>query len=927
MAQSAVSNSIIFPLVNPASKMKVLGKKIYRGPHFYSHTPMIRIELNLGALEYWPTNKIPGFKEALLDLLPGLKQHGCSYGAPGGFVRRIEEGTWMGHVIEHVAIELQTIAGTPVTRGKTRSARNRPGVYNVMFEYEIESLGLAAGRYAIEIVNSLVSEELRGVEDADILAYQDEFINISDAITQLKKIKNRDGLGPTTQSIVDAARDQGIPVMRLNEGSMLQLGWGKYQRIICGSMTDKTSQIAVDNVADKELTKKLLRTANISVPEGDVVQTAEGAVEVAKEIGFPVAIKPLNGNHGRGVTTNIMNEEQAQAAFNLAKEHGPYVIVEQSYTGCDYRVLVIDGRVVAVAERVPAHVTGNGVDTITALIEKVNADPKRGEGHENVLSKIVVDEHVTTLLEKNGLTLETVPSADQVVWLRCTANLSTGGTAIDRTDDICPSNITLMERAARTVGLDIAGIDVVAKDISVPLSPQNGGIVEVNASPGFRMHLAPAEGRSRPAGASVVSMLFPKGMPSRIPTVAITGTNGKSTTARMVQRILRHNGKCVGLSSTSGVYINDEMVWKGDASGPTSARMLLRDRSIDYAVLETARGGILREGLAIDACDVGAVLNVTADHLGLGGIDTLEDLAAVKSVVVESVASTGISVLNADDPLTRGMAKYAGGSVCFFSMHGGHEMKEYLREHVDQGGCAIVREKWIGHEEIVIHQNGQRMPLMKVDQIPATFKGMAEFNIQNAMAAAAICLSLGIDVEIIRSGLASFSASYEENPGRFNIHDGHGFRVIMDYAHNPASLKAFLAAVDNMRGNYRNVIGMVSVPGDRRDDDIREMGQIGAGTFDVMVFREGEDRRGRPPGELLALLTQGACKAGFAKESIVSVETEEEAVDACLKMARPDDLVVLSPADIDGTWKRMMEFKPQAEGVYISEIKTPVFHA
>jgi cyanophycin synthetase len=918
----AGSPAIIFPIIT--EPMKVVRKNVYRGPHLYSHTPMISLELDLARLENWPTNKIPDFKEKLLALLPSLQRHGCSYGVAGGFIKRVEEGTWLGHVMEHVALELQTLAGLTVTRGKTRSVKGKTGIYKIMYEYEYERAGLWAGRYALELINSLLPENLSGIENTDIIVGDKApFPGLEAAIREIKNLASREQFGPTTRSIVEAAKKRGIPIIRLDDESLVQLGWGKHQRRICGSMTNSTSQIAVDTAGDKELTKTMLRAAHVPVPEGEVVRTLEGMLEVAHDLGYPVTIKPLDGNHGRGVTTNILNDEQAKQAFTMAKVHSPSVIVEQFYAGRDYRILVINGKVVAVSERVPAHVVGDGIHTIEQLVEKINSDPMRGDGHNNMLSKIVIDEQVNELLTRDGHALASIPAIGQKIFLRCTANMSTGGTAIDRTDEIHPSNTVLMERAARIIGLDIAGIDVVTKDIALPIDIHGGGIVEVNASPGFRMHLHPSEGRSRPVGEAVVSMLFPKEAVSRIPVISVTGTNGKSTTTRMIAHILRQKGHRVGFTSTSGVYVNEDLIWEGDASGPYSASLLMRDPSIDIAVLETARGGILREGLGVDYCDAGAVLNISADHLGLEGVDTIEDLAAVKSVVVESVNNNGTSVLNADDPLTLDMARYAGGRLCFFSMQGGHKMNAQLRAHIEKGGWAVVCEDWAAQEEIVIHADGQRFPLMDIKQIPATHGGIARFNVQNALAAAAIAFGMDTEIECIRAALASFGSSYEENPGRFNIYDGHGFRVVMDYAHNPGALKAFLETIGNMRGNYRHIIGMVSTPGDRRDEDIREMGRLGAEGFDFIVFREGTDRRNRPPGELVGLLTEGACSNGFSKQNIVCVETEAEAVDLCLRKASPGDLVILSPADVKTTWKQMLDFRPQLSMPFMQDVKIP----
>jgi cyanophycin synthetase len=892
--------------------MNILDVSIYRGLNIHSAQPLIRVQLDLGPLEQWPTNRIPGFADALQKMLPGLYGHGCSYGTDGGFIKRMAEGTWLGHVAEHVALELQSMAGAPVTRGKTRSVEGRPGVYNVMYAYETEQVGLWAGRYAFEIVNALLPEDLAGVTGLEHLGGPDAkgFTSVEDAVRHLKDIARHERFGPTTQAVAEAAQRRGIPVLRLDGQSLVQLGWGRLQRRIRASITDATSHIAVETASDKALTKELLASAGVPVPEGRVVRDAEEALAAALDIGFPVVVKPLDGNQGRGVSTGIATPEDIRIAFDRAHQHCGSIVVERYYTGRDYRVLVVNGRVVAVAERVPAHVVGDGRHTVAELIDLLNADPRRGEGHEDVLSKVVVDRHVESILARAGLSLADVPAAGQRVWLRDTANLSTGGTAIDRTDDIHPANAILMERAAQAVGLDVAGMDLVTEDISRPVAEWGGGVVEVNAAPGFRMHIAPTEGRPRPVAEAVVGMMFPDGARGRIPVAAVTGTNGKSTVTRMVAHILRQGCKRVGFTSTSGIHIDDEVTWEGDASGPHSARRLLSDPTIDCAVLETARGGILREGLGIDACDVGAVLNISADHLGLSSVHTLEDLAAVKSLVAQAVGKDGVSVLNADDPLTLAMAGRAGGRVCFFSMRGGSAMTPQLRAHIDGRGMACVLEDW-GDSQIVLHDGGRRLPVIDARHIPAAHGGIADFNIQNALAAAAVAYGLNVDPRTIRAGLSTFASSFEQNPGRLNVYDGHGFRVIMDYAHNPAALAALLRLVGRMQPGYRSVIGTVSTPGDRRDEDIREMGRLAATGFDFLVFRERPDARGRPEGEVVRLLKEGARAAGFPAENIACVLPEEEAIDICLQRAAPGDLVVLMPTEIKACWGRVLSFAPR----------------
>lgn len=885
---------------------------------------MVRFQLDLGALEDRPSNTLPEFADRLLDLLPSLQRHACSLGRAGGFVQRLREGTWLGHVAEHVAIELQVLAGAQVTRGKTRSVKNRPGVYNVLFEYEEEEVGLLAGRRALELVRSLLPEEFATIHGLDVIARPAarEPFDLQEVVAELRRLERRVGLGPTTGSIVAEAKRRGIPVMRLDDRSLIQLGWGRRQQRIRASITGRTSFIGVDTASDKDLTKSLLATAGVPVPRGGIVRTADEAVEEARRLPGPVVVKPLDGNHGRGVTTNLTDPDDIRRAFELAAKISPRVVVEQHLQGNDHRILVVDGELVAVAERVAAHVVGDGRRTIAELIEEVNRDPRRGEGHEQVLTRIKVDDHVRRRLATEGLTLESVPEAGRTVFLRDTANLSTGGTAVDRTDDIHPDNACIAVRAAMTLGLDIAGIDFVCPDISRSAREIGGGVVEVNAAPGFRMHLQPTVGRPRPVAPAVVKMLFPEGETGRIPIYAVTGTNGKSTTVRMLAHILRQSGKTVGLTTTSGVYVNSELILKADASGPKSARMVLRDPLVDAAVFEVARGGLLREGLAFDRCDVGAVTNIAPDHLGVKGIDTVQDLAWVKSVVVENVADDGVSVLNADDVLTARMRRRAGGRICFFSLRGGADMPAFLREHVDEGGMAVVLEREAG--EIVAYHKGRRRMLMGAAEIPATLGGLAEFNVQNALTAAAMAIGGGASLDTVRLALATFGTSYEQNPGRLNIFDGHGFRVIMDYAHNAAGLLALRELLVKLRPMYGRQIGMVTVPGDRRDEDIREMGEVAAMTFDEVVFREDPSRRGRAEGEIITLLVEGARRAGIDERRIHRVADELAAATACMAMARPGDLVILTPTEVEAMWKHVLAYRPQARPAEIRQKPEPI---
>jgi cyanophycin synthetase len=848
--------------------------------------------------------------------MPGLAQHGCSYGEPGGFVRRLQEGTWLGHVVEHVALELQCLAGADVTRGKTRSEPGRRGIYNVLYTYHDETVGLLAGRFALQLVASLLPAEFRHIEGLEIVSDGHEApdgAHLASAVEYLCQAVRRSAFGPTTASIVREARRRSIPIMRLDEdSSLVQLGFGKNQRRIRASVTGLTSEIGTEIAGDKDLTKSLLRAAGIPVPEGGLAGDPEDAVRLAESLGYPVVAKPLDGNHGRGITVGLSTPEDVRSGFAAAREHARKVLIEKQFVGSDHRILVVAGEVVAVAERVPAHVVGDGQSTISELVDRTNLDPRRGIGHECVLTRIEIDDCVRNYLARAQLTPSSIPQPGQIVFLRPTANMSTGGTAIDRTDVIHPENALMARRAALTVGLDVAGIDFIAPDITRPVSQTGGGVIEVNAGPGFRMHLQPSVGRARNVARPVLDLLYPPGSPSRIPIFAVTGTNGKSTTVRMLAHVLRQAGATVGYTTTTGIYVDGQRILRADASGPGSARAILRDPTVDVAVLETARGGILREGLGFDQCDVGAVLNVKEDHLGLNGIDTLDQLAAVKSVVVESVRRGGWSILNADDPLTLGMERRAGGQVVLFSMRG-REMPRALKAHLAGGGVAVVLERDDARSEIVIRDGGESIALMDPAEIPATIDGMADFNIQNALATITMAYAHGVSPKTIRLALSTFENSFEHSPGRLNFCDKAGFRVLLDYAHNPDGITAMAGLIKKLRHRYRRVVGCVGIAGDRRDCDIREVGAISAPLFDEIILREDDDLRGRRPGEVAALLAEGAEAAGGPGRQIRTVLSEREAIAASLQAARPGDLLVLIADDVERAWSDVLQFDPQQD--------------
>jgi cyanophycin synthetase len=878
--------------------IKVLKTTVYRGPNIWARMPVILMTVDIGELEDRPTNKIEGFYERLTELIPSLYDHGCSLGRPGGFLQRMREGTWMGHVMEHVALELQNLAGGEVTRGKTRSTGER-GVYSVVYEHQQEDVGLAAGRLAVRLLNHLIY----GSEpDFD---YQRE---LEDGVI---RVAERLAYGPSTGAIVSEAERRNIPVLRLDpRRSLVQLGHGIHQRRIWATVTSRTSNISVDIAANKELTNRLLQEVGIPVPRSALVRNADEAVAAAARIGYPVVIKPLDGNHGRGVCINLKDEEEARRFYPTAEgeSRAGTVVVETYVTGLDYRILVVDGQVVAVAERVPAHVVGDGKHTVRELVEITNADPRRGVGHEKILTRIAIDVQALETLQRQGIGVDDVPEAGRRVMLKQTGNMSTGGTSIDRTDDIHPDNAQIARQAAMVVGLDIAGIDFIAADIAQSVRTTGGAIVEVNAGPGFRMHTHPTEGHPRHVGRAVVDMLFPSGSRARVPIVAVTGTNGKTTTVRMIAHIMKTAGRRVGYTTTDGIYIDGTQIISGDMSGPTSAQMVLKNPTIDYAVLETARGGILRSGLGFDRCDIAVVTNIASDHLGLGGVNTLQDLARVKAVVPQSVFRDGKSVLNADDEHVANMARTARGEIIFFSMQ---EDSPVLREHLRQRGRAVVLRETRHGEMLTIVEHRRETSLLLASEIPATFGGRLRVNIANALAAAAAAYADDVQLEHIRQALRTFSASFYQTPGRFNLLDVDGRRVVMDYCHNVAGLQSMADFVRRMEA--RRAIAMITMPGDRQDDDIRAFGELAGRTFDEVVIREDTNRRGRQPGEIAELLKAAAMGAGLPPERIEIVLEELEAARATLGRADRDDLVVLLVDQPAAVWTEL-ERRSSARG-------------
>ncbi|BAG02568.1 cyanophycin synthetase [Microcystis aeruginosa] len=859
--------------------MKILRTQTLRGPNYWSirRDKLIVMRLDLEDLAEKPSNEIPGFYEGLIDVLPSLVEHYCSPGYRGGFFERVRTGTYMGHIIEHIALELQELAGTPVGFGRTR-ATSTPGVYNVVFEYVDEQAGRYAGRAAVRLCQSLVDTGTYSKEEFD----QD--------LADLRDLCNNAALGPSTETIVKEAQARNIPWLLLSARAMVQLGYGVHQKRIQATLSSFSGILAVELACDKEGTKTILKDGGIPVPRGTVIQYLDELSAAIEEVGgFPIVIKPLDGNHGRGISIDVKTQQEAEEAYDLASAASKTrsVIVERYYKGSDHRILVINGKVAAVAERIPAHVVGDGRSTIEELIEITNQDPNRGDGHANVLTKITIDKTALNVLGKQGYELTSILPQGAIAYLRATANLSTGGIAVDRTDEIHPENVWIAQRVAKLIGLDIAGIDVVTDDIRKPLKEVDGVIVEVNAAPGFRMHVAPSRGLPRNIAAPVIDMLFPPGTPSRVPILAITGTNGKTTTSRLISHICRQTGKVVGFTTTDGVYIDDYLVEKGDNTGPYSASMILKDPTVEIAVLETARGGILRSGLAFNQCDVGVVLNVAADHLGIGDIDTIEQMAKVKSVVAEVVSAEGYAVLNADDPLTVGMAEKVKGRVAYFSMSPDNPI---IHDHIRRGGMAAIYEN--GYLSIL--EGEWTLRIEEAVNIPVTMQGMAPFMIANALAACLATFVQGIDIELIRQGVRTFKPSVAQTPGRMNLFDLGHHHALIDYAHNPAGYEAVGGFVGNWSGEK---VGVVGGPGDRRDDDLILLGKLSALMFDRIIVKEDNDTRGRRRGEVADLILRGISQENASLRPEVILD-ETEALEKALSTVSEGGLVVIFPESV-----------------------------
>ena len=871
--------------------MQILEMKVLRGPNYWSvrRSKLIQVKLDLEKLEESPTNKIPGFRERLEKLIPSLYEHRCSENKPGGFFHRVEQGTWMGHVIEHIALEIQTLAGMDTGFGRTRSTGEKDGVYYVVFSYMEEDAGIYAAKAAVRIAQALINNT-----EYDLAA----------DIQAMREIREDTRLGPSTGCIVDEAVKRGIPFIRLNKQSLVQLGYGVHQKRIRATIASTTGNIAVDIACDKEETKSLLEAAEVPVPRGTVVRSEEGLKDAITRFGYPLVIKPIDGNHGKGNTTNITTWEVAVKALQAAQQYGRSVIVEKFITGFDFRALVINYKFICTALRTPAAVTGDGVNTIQWLITEINKDPRRGYGHEKVLTQITIHDFTWKMLNDKGYTLETVPAKDELVLLKPTANLSTGGTSTDMTDEVHPANIFMFERIARIIGLDICGIDIMATDLRTPISENGGVVLEVNAAPGFRMHIEPALGLPRNVAEPVVDMLFPRGSAGRIPIIAITGTNGKTTTTRLTAHIAKSAGKKVGYTTSDGVYVQNQLMMKGDCTGPVSSAFVLKDPTVDFAVLECARGGILKSGLAFQNCDVAIVTNVAADHIGLGGINSVEQMAKVKAVVPETVFPHGYAVLNADDDLVYKMKDDLKCNVALFSMN---ENNPRIKEHCSEGGLAAVFEN--GY--ISILKGNWKIRVMHVKDIPLTFEGKAIHNVANCLPSVlASYLFRDITIDDIRSALTSFVPSSSQTPGRLNFFNFKNFTVLADFAHNPHGLKLLCEFISKL--DYPTRIGIISGTGDRRDEDIRALGEISASYFDEIIIRCDRNLRGRTAEEIINLLKDGIEKVN-PSIPVMIIPDENEALEYIYENPRQGALYTIMCDVVAGALEKLRQLKERDE--------------
>lgn len=851
--------------------MKIVKKRIYEGKNIYSHKKCIRIDVDLEGYSEIPSKKIPNFNFNIVEILPELKKHRCGIDEEGGFVKRLEEGTYLAHICEHCIIAIQNILGMDVSYGKAREIKGE--LYYIIVQYEYENTAIEIINLAVDLINSLIKSSP---------------INFNGRLQEIKQTLQRETIGPSTRSICDAAKNYGLPVTELGKSGIYQIGYGKQGRIIEAAISNKTNCVGVDISCDKFLTKQLLDIQNIPVAEGRKVFNIIGLLREAEFIGYPVVIKPQYGNKGKGVMLNLKNEKELIKAYTSLLKITKDIIIEKYVKGNDYRICVVDYKVVAASLRVVPFVIGDGKSNIKALINILNNDPLRGQDHEKPLTTIKFDKELCNCLYRQNMSLDYIPKKGEKVILRENANLSTGGIAVDCTDDVCDENIDYCIRAAKALGLDICGVDICTEDISIPIDKQNGIVMEVNAAPGIRMHHFPSQGKKRDVGKAIVDMLY-EGRPSNIPVISVTGTNGKTTTTRMIGHVLKMMGMTTGITSTDGIYINDKCIHKGDDSGFNSAKTLLLNRDVEAVVLETARGGIVRRGLAYDLADVAVITNITNDHLGLDGIDSMEDLMFVKSLVGEEVKENGYTVINADDKYSKRILDRISCEKIYFSKSKDNEL---IKENINNGKIAV----FIEDNNICVINNHRKYLIMSIDELPISYNGILTYNIENAMAACAALVGLNIDYCMISKGFSDFMPC-DDNEGRFNMFEYYGRKVILDYGHNIEGYKAVLSCINKLKTKNK-LIGVVGVPGDRQDNVIKEIGEICCEYLDEIIIKEDKDRRGRSIGEVSQLLKISMLKNSNKKNVKVYLD-EVDALEYAIKISKKDDIIIVFYENIE----------------------------
>lgn len=845
--------------------MKIDDIKVFEGRNIYSHKRCIKMCVDLEGYSEIPTKDIENFNDRLIRTIPQLNEHRCGIDEEHGFRKRLFEGTYLAHVCEHMIIAIQNMLGIDVAYGKSREISGQK--YYIVFQYIYKNTGIQAGKIAVDIVNALVSQS----------SY--DFTGAMNTLTNLFRYEE---VGPSTASIIQEAKKRGIPVTRIGDNSVFQLGYGKYGKIMEATISSNTRAVSVDIACDKLLTKEILKNQCLPVAPGDLVRDEDDLVYKAEDIGYPVVLKPRRGNQGRGVFVGLNDRQHVIDAYRKICGEFSDIVIEKNVDGKDYRICVVGGKVTAVSQRIPPYVLGDGKRTVRKLIENINKDILRGYGHEKPLTKIKVDNQLLSYIKNQGYDLESILEKGKKLILRENANLSTGGKAVDCTDEICRENIDICERASKAIGLDICGIDLCCLDISKPMD-KNGAIIEVNAAPGIRMHHYPSKGKARNVSKAIVDEMF-KDKQFTIPIVSITGTNGKTTTTRLIAHILAQTGCKVGMTTTGGIYVDGKCIYTGDTTGYYSAKAVLNNREVEAAVLETARGGIIKKGLAYDAADVGVITNITEDHLGIDGVNTMEDLAFVKSLVGEAVRKNGYVVMNADDLVSISIINRIKSNIIMFSKD---KYNTILRNNINKGGYGI----YIYNNVIYVEKENSVMPVIKVNDIKISLEGKLVYNLENAMAACGAAIGLNVSFMDISNGLKSFYGDEAFNPGRFNMYDIHGGKVILDYGHNIEGYKSVIKGIKNIK--HKRLVGIIGVPGDRMDRSVEEIGRIAGESFDYIYIKEDKDRRGRKLGDIASILRRGVLKSAFNIKKLRTILDEEKALEDAIDNIRPGDIVIV----------------------------------